>query len=151
MSRVAGRQHVAAGPNISSPAALLSEARLQTRRGREMLNAQARESLGSLFTAAQKLKSNEKKKSFQFSHLSPPLQTIVWVASGRAAPFLKHLDKLQVPFRNMRGSQRDPVTRNITAKPSPVMQCVLILCGAAFMEGPQRKLTHPVFNHVGVI
>lgn len=131
MSRVAGRQHVAAGPNVSSHAALLSETRLQTQRRRETLNAQAQQSLGSLFTAAQKLRSNEKNVIVILPSF-PTSPNYCLSSQWGADPFPKNLDQLQAPFRNMRGSQWDPVIPNINTKPSRTIQCNLILYGAAF-------------------
>lgn len=67
---------------------------------------------------------------------------------GGTDPFLKNFDKLQAPSRSLKGSQWDLVISNASAKPFYTIQCNLILYGASFKLGLQRKLTHPIFNHL---
>lgn len=78
------------------------------------------------------------------------LKTIVHASCslGGTDPFLKNFDKLQAPFRSLKDSQWDLVISNVSIKPFYTIQCNLILYGASFKLGPQRKLTHPIFNHL---
>lgn len=53
-------------------------------------------------------------------------------SQGGADPFLKNFDKLQAPFRNVKGSQRDLVILNVNTKPVRTIQYNLILYGTPF-------------------
>lgn len=94
------------------------------------VNVQAWDSPGSHLTEAQNLKSNVKK-----CHFNSPiffLKKLLFMQSGRCRSFLKNFDKLQAPFRNMKGSQQDLVILNINTKPFRTIQYNLILYGAPF-------------------
>lgn len=119
---------------------------------KKKVNEQAWDSLGSHLTAAQKLKSNVKKCHFNSTiFFFFFLQTIVHAVRAVQISSWKFFDKLQAPFKNVKGSQWDLVIPNINTKLLCTIQYNLILYGTPFKQAPQWKPTYPVFNHIWVI